>query len=244
MATAPMKKTGFRQGIYEISATAKEVLGTRRILRDGREFVYAKAGASALSVGKMAVAADIAAEVSNQALPATAIGATSLVYTASGAVTYAADYFKGGFLQINDATGEGAMYEIVGSTAVTAGTSITIVLGRPIINTALTTSSEGSLIHHPCMATIESADEENMPVGVSPVAVTAAYYYWAQTKGLANVLVSGTIAVFDMVVLGATAGSVKTLPDYGTATDPDMPLVGQAYRAGVDTEYTVIKLNL
>lgn len=237
-----MKKTGFRQGIHVVSSTQKEAIGTRRILRDGREFVYAKAGASALSVGKLAMAADIAANVSNQALPAMAVNDRQFTFTAGGAVTYVADYFKGGFLLVNDAAGEGAQYEIDASTAVTAGTEITVTLVDGV-RVALTTSSEATLVHNPCMATIESADEENLPVGVAPVAVPAANWYWAQCKGLANILVSGTIAVFDMVVPGATAGSVKTIPDYGTATDADMPIIGQAYRAGVDTEYTSVRLN-
>jgi len=237
-----MKKTGFRQGIHVTSATQKEAIGTRRILRDGREFTYCKAGASALLVGKLAMAAASASVVSNKACPAIAIGDTQFVFTGDS-MTYAADYFKGGFFIINDATGEGAQYEIDASTAVTAGTTLTITLVESV-RVALTTSSEGSLVHNPGMATVESATEENLPVGVSPVAVPIGHWYWAQCKGLANVLISGTVAVFDMIVPGATAGSVKTVPDWASATDPNMPIIGQCYRAGVDTEYSLVKLIL
>ncbi|MBW2637238.1 MAG: hypothetical protein JRC86_06920 [Deltaproteobacteria bacterium] len=93
----PMKKGGFSQGIFEVSASQKEALGTLRILEDGRKFHYAKAGAGALTAGNMGIAAAIAAEVTNQAMgAAVALGAQTLTYTASGAVTYIADYFKDG----------------------------------------------------------------------------------------------------------------------------------------------------
>ena len=240
--TVPMKTTSFRQGIKAVSTTQRERIGTLRILRDGRVFRYCKAGAGALEVGKLAMAADIAAAVINKALPAIAIGDTQFIFTC-GSATYAENYFRGGYVAVNDATGEGAMYEIASSSAVTAGTTINITLAEPV-RVALTTSSEGTLAHNPAMATIQSADEENLPVGVSPVAVAAESFYWAQCGGLCNVLASGTIAVFDMVVPGATAGSVKTVPDWSSATDPNMPIIGQAYKDGVDTEYAIIRLNI
>lgn len=242
--TSPIKRTGFSQGIYVVSATAKERVGTLRILQDGRKFRYSKAGASALSAGLLGMAADIAANVKNiNPSAAAAVGAKSVAVTAGGAVTYAANYFEGGYLHINDAAGEGHIYEIEASTAVAAGTAINVQLKDPI-QIALTTSSEVTLVHNPNMAVIESADEENLPVGVAMVAVTAAYFYWAQIAGPCSILCSGTIAVFDMVTPGATAGSAKTIASWSTTTDPDMPIIGQAMVAGVDTEQALIRLNL
>lgn len=241
-----LKNHSFRQGIYAQSSTAREKVGTIRITRDGRKFRYSKCGATGIAVGKMTLMADVAANVSNQAAAAAgaaAIGATQITFAAGGAVTYAADYFAGGMLVINDATGEGAQYEIAGSTAVAAGTSITLTLARAL-NVAIVSTSEWSLVHNPGMAVITSTDEENHPTGVTPIAVTAAYYFWAQVGGVATVLVNGTIAVWDMVVPGAVAGSVKVIPDWAAATDSDMPILGQAIRAGVDTEYTAVNLNI
>ena len=53
----PMKRTGFQQGLLQESATAKEMVGTLRITRDGRKFRYAKAGGSALAAGKANIVA-------------------------------------------------------------------------------------------------------------------------------------------------------------------------------------------
>ena len=48
-----MKTVGFAQGLYEVSSIQKEELGMLRIEPDGRKFRYAKAGAVALSPGKI-----------------------------------------------------------------------------------------------------------------------------------------------------------------------------------------------
>lgn len=238
MSTSPMKRAGFAQGVYQTSASAKEEVGTKRVLKDGREFFYAKAGASGISAGKLQMPAAIAADVTNKAAVAAAVGTQVLTLTI-GSATYAADYFKGGYLQINDAAGEGHQYEIESNTAVAAGTSISVTLSDGI-RVALTTASEFTLVHNPYMATIESATEENTPLGVAPVAVTAAYYYWCQAKGLACVLTIGTPAVGTMLVPGATAGGLKAMD---TTLDIDMPVVARAFgTAGVATEYKPVIL--
>jgi len=238
--TAPMKRSGFSQGIYQISSTRKERVGSIRMLADGRKFRYAKAGAGALSAGKMGVAAQIASTVMNKTCPATAVGTKVITLTIDSA-TYAEDYFTGGFFQINDAAGEGYSYPIVASSVVAAGTSIDITIEEGI-KVALTTSSEYTLVHSPWMATVESATEENIPVGVPVVAVTAAYYYWAQTHGVAACLGSGTEAVGTRMVLGATAGSLKAM---SASVDVDIPEVGWQYgTASVSGEYKPVFLTI
>ena len=238
--TRPFKKAGFRQGVYQISSTAKETLGTLRILADGRKFRYAKAGATALSPGKMSVAADVAAAVLNKACPATAVGETVLTLTTASA-TYAEDYFKGGAMHINDEAGEGHAYPIVGSSAVSAGTSIVVTLEEPI-KVALTTSSEFTLVHSPWMATVESTTEESLPVGIPPVDVTAAYYYWSQTGGPAIALYDGNNAIGSMLTLDATAGALTAI---NTTLDIDQPICAIAWgTVGVSTEYKPVFLKI
>lgn len=235
----PLKKSGFSQGLYQISSTAKEEVGTLRFDKLGNKYRYAKAGASALSAGKMGQAAAIAANVTSQACPAAAVGAKVITLTAGGAVTYAADYFKGGQLQIDDT---GARYEIESSTAVAAGTSITVTL-KEGIKTALTTSQEFTLVHSPWMATIEAAVEENRAVGVPLVAVTAAYYYWAQTGGLGLCLTVGTPAKGTGLILSATVAGA--LDAQVTALDIDEPVVAEAYgTAGRSGEYCPVWLQV
>lgn len=238
--TSPMKRSGFSQGIYEISSTAKEKVGTKRILADGRVFRYAKAGSSSLAAGKMSVAAAVAADVTNKTAVAAAVGTKVLTLTIASA-TYAEDYFRGGALHINDADGEGYAYPIANSSAVAAGTSIVITLEEGI-KVALTTSSEFTLVQSPWMATVESTTEENLPVGIPPVAVTAAYYYWSHTAGPAICLVAGTPAVGSMMTLSATAGAVAAI---NATLDIDQPIIGIHWgTVGVAGEYKPIMLSI
>ena len=240
-----LKNHGFSQEMNSVSATAKELVGTMRVMRDGRKFKYCKNGSGALTAGLLVQMVAMAANVSHQASPAAvAIGSNTLAFTAGGNVTYAENFFAGGFVVIDDGVGAGAQYEIESSTAVTAGTAINLMLKKPIIGTALTTGSYLSLVHNPCMEVATNANEENFPVGVAICAVPASNYFWAQVAGVTSVLVDGTVAVFVMVVPGSVAGSVKTIPDWGAATVTNMPVIGQAIRAGVDTKYTQVNLNI
>ena len=110
MSTKPFKRAGFAQPVFTQSATKKEEVGPLRSLKDGRGFRYDKAGSSNLAAGKLALSAAVAADVMNEACAnAHAIGDIQFAETITSA-TYAADYFAGGYLQINDATGEGHQY--------------------------------------------------------------------------------------------------------------------------------------
>lgn len=119
----PMKTGGFLQGIYETSATAREMVGTKMEDLRGNVYRYSKAGATALSPGKLTVSADMDTDVENCVVSAAAaIGSKTIEVTVTS-TTIAEDYFRGGDLIVNDATGEGHIYPIVHSTAVAAGTA-------------------------------------------------------------------------------------------------------------------------
>jgi hypothetical protein len=213
MSSKPLKRTGFAQGVFVQSNTKKETVGSLRILKDGRKFRYARAGAGAMAAGKMAVAADIAADVMNEAgtviIP---IGAYQIAETITSA-TYAEDFFAGGFFQVNDGTGQGHQYLIDSSTAVAGATAITLSLADPIrVATAASIATEFSIMHNPCMNIVESASINLFPVGISPMVVTATYYYWVQTGGMALGLAGNNDAVgkpvgVDTLVAGALSGA-------------------------------------
>ncbi len=235
-----LKTTGFAQSLFATSAAKLETLGTIRYDRRGNAYRYAKAGATALAAGKMTVAAGVAAAVTNRAAVAAAIAAKTLTLTITSA-TYAANYFAGGDLHINDATGEGYKYEITGSSAVTAGTSISLTLADGI-RKALTTSSEVTLVHSPFMATAISTTEESEPTGVPLVDVAADHHYWSQTGGEAICLVSGTPAVGSNLTLSSTAGALTTI-SATVATTITQPICAiMRGTVGVAGEYKPVKL--
>jgi hypothetical protein len=242
MSNGPQKRSGFSQGIYEISSVAKEVIGTLRVLADGRKFRYCKAGASALAAGKLGVGAAIVAAHTNQAiLAAVAIGTKQITLIVTAGTAIAADALKGGALQVNDATGEGYSYPIDTNTALTAlGTEITVTLETGI-KVALDTTSEFTLVHNPCYGVVESTTLE-VPIGVPLVAVTAAYYYWAQTGGLVCGLITGTPAAGSALQqCNGVAGAFEIYAS-GTITYP--PIARIHGTAGVDTEYKPVWLQI
>jgi len=253
-ANAGLKNIGFRQGLYDISSTAKEALGTKRITNDGRIFRYAKAGASALAAGKMGVAAAIdAAHMDETGCIATPIGSRNVTLTVTAGTAIVENQLAGGYLHINDNVGEGYQYPIVSNSAISAsGTSIVVTLETGL-KVALTTASDFTLVHSPWYGVTESAVEESMPVGVAPVVVTAAYYYWAQTGGVAICLTAGTPAVGANVTLGGVAGSVTGCLNTMTLTSATytitalhlQPIVGYVFgTAGKNTEYNPIFLTM
>lgn len=239
----PFKKAGFAMGLRATSSTKNEGIGTLRITQDGRKFRYTRNGAVALVVGKLNSAAAIAANVMNQTMPAAvAVGKKTTGYTAGGAVTYAADYFAEGQLQINDAAGEGYGYMIIGSSAVSAGTAITLQLDEGI-RVALTTASEGTLAHSPWMApVVQTETDAVVPVGVTVGPVTASYYCWLQTGGLGICLATGAHAVGSIMTGSDTDGQVEVID---TNVDVDSPIVGVGFgTAGVTGEYKPIFLTI
>jgi len=243
MQNRPLKHRGFRQGLFQTSSTAKEIVG--QIRYDGlKAYKYCKAGAGNLSAGYLGLAAQMnAAHLDEAILAAVAIGETQLALTVTAAAAIAEDQLVGGHLQINAGTGAGIQYRIDGNTAISAsGTSIYVSLEEPGIQVALDTTSKFNLAPNPAYGVVQSATEENDPVGVALVAVTAAYYYWAQIAGPAFVLMDSTPAIGAMLVPGSVAGSVKAMP--GTL-DIDMPVVGiKTQAAGVDTEFGAVHLML
>lgn len=232
----PFKKAGFAQSLRANSSTKNERLGTLRITQDGRKYRYARNGAVALAVGKLQESPDYAAAVVNEAMPAAvAVGAKTTGFTAASAVTYTQDYFAEGQLQINDAAGKGYAYDINGSTAVTAGTAITISLDEGI-RVALTTSSEGTLCHSPWQGLILQATPANANcVGWTIGAPAISDYHWEQTGGLGIALGMGTEAVGTMMVAGSTDGAVVAITSGLTITLPILAIMWAT--ANISGEY-------
>src|SRR6185503_8408488 len=219
--------------------TALHPVGTKGLTTDGRVFRYSLAGGVTLSPGKLCVAATQNSAHENMAVAAAAaVGATSVSVTL-GATAVTANQFAGGYLVINDATGEGIAYPVSGHPAHAGTGALAVSLAKPV-QVALTTSSEASLIANPWSGVVISiADQLDMPVGVPNVAITNAYYGWLQTRGVCAVLADETLAVGENLTIGSsTVGAVEENDGVGEAN------VGVAIQAGVDTEYRAVFLQI
>jgi hypothetical protein len=234
-------KSAFSQSLFAQSATQAEELGAKRIEADGRIFRYAKAG-GALVAGKAVIgAAEVANHINLAATNVAKVGATSISQTV-GATAVTVDQYKGGYFDVNDATGEGYRYRIESNTAAVSGGTTVLQLADPIRVALVATTSEVSLIPNLYSGVTHSAVEESMCAGVTVGAVASGSYGWVQTGGDCLCLHSGTAAVGTNLTLGPVAGSVIAV---NATLDIDQPFIGyKTMGAGVDTEYKPIFLNI
>lgn len=248
--TQPFKANGpWNQGLYEISATAKEVVGTLRIDRFGRKFRYARAGATALDPGKQTIAATINDDWTDNAVATggAAVGDFEVTMTVTDVDSdvLPVDYFRGGQLFVQDGSGEGTWYPIAHSEAIIDGqTSFTVTLSEPLKVALAASTSYVTPVPSPWMATVISATITSpLATGVPLVTVTANYYYWSQTGGEGIYWADGDVAAIGThLVLGADDG--KLIPkvlnlDGSVDADDTLQTVAYAWGVGtpVDTEY-------
>lgn len=229
------------QDIRTISSTKGAAnLGQVAGTSDGRTYRYALAGASNLAAAELQVNADVDTNVVNVYVPSAAALYTQTVYvSAGGSIT--ANKYAGGYLTVNDATGEGYSYYVVGNTAVTGSGTITVQLQEPIqVALVASSTSQVTLTVSPYASTVISAtDQADQPLGVTPRAVTAGYYYWLCTGGITAVLWDEAVAKGLALTIGTgVAGAVEALDAAGE------PQIGIATMAGVDTEYQPAYLTL
>ena len=201
-----------RGGIYGVSEDQEFALGVKFIPQDGsgRVFRYTKNGSTALTKGKMTQASAPVSDHVNIAIGTKASAGEyelSISTTLSTAVTE--NQYKDGYLLVNDGSAEGYSARIKSNTA---GTTPKIVLHEDLIEDVEATD-EVSLIAHARNAVIvvpssASADNPSSVVtGIPLNDVPADYYFWAQVKGEAPVL----IASGGTVVVGKDAGFPTSL---------------------------------
>lgn len=230
------------QDLISNSSTQTMPIGSYMETADGRGFRYCKVGATATVPGKVYVApawdSTNQAPVGGLAVAAAAVGDYSITLT--GSLTLAANLLAGGYVFTDVTPGQGYVYSINSNTAVSAAANCVLTLNDPI-QVALTTSSKVVLMKHPYDSVIVSPGgaSTGQPVGIAHTIITAAYYGWMQTYGVANVLsgVATSISLpgVPVTVSASTAGSVIV----STAILPTIGWAGQLFTA---TEYQSIYL--
>jgi len=174
------------QSILEISDEQLLPLGTRIALRDGRVFHYAKAGAAALSPGKL-VGSPCTPVQEETLTVAVAAGSTTVTFSNGTGSDISADTYNEGWLVVNDGTGVGQMFKIKDHPAITNGSTGLITLYDQVV-TALDTTSDIMLVPNIFSSVTLNPDQVRKTIGVPLVSVTANYYFWCQTWGPATVL--------------------------------------------------------
>ena len=211
------------QGLQAESSTPKHDLGEKIELADGRCFRYCYFDA-AVTVGKR-VAPDMstaaAVEISDGVIATGGAGSSVVTITGSGSSGPPADFqgvganqYSGSYLHITDGAGEGFTYRIKSNGAASSD-AVEFTLYDPIV-TALATGASDFAITPGLFKNVHITDAtqgavvDYIPVGVTVRGVTAEYYAWVQTKGVATVLADGTVTLANRLTLSdGTNGSVQ-----------------------------------
>jgi len=214
------------QSIREAVTTPRHDVGTRAQTSDGRVFYYARSkntnadAANTLSAGQFCQMAAQDADFTNAAVAsAAAVGATSVSVTLGGTNSVPLNDYQGGYLCVNDAAGEGRVYRISGNAATgteaggSATTAFTVDLSDEI-ETALTTSSEATLLKNPWMDITEAAAGHahfvcGVPQFEVPAGNTNAQYFWLQTWGVSCGEDDASTAVGAALESGDTAAQAQ-----------------------------------
>lgn len=231
-------------------------LGTRMYFKDGREFVYAKASATAMIAGNLyqqdvGIQGSDAAYKKDLVIPtSSAVGATTVYFTAGATTGVTVDQFKDGYYFINDVNGEGITYKVAGCSSAAAGSTVTVYLAKnDAVKVAIAAgSSQAGIRENPYFScTINTADTVGVGTlaGIAPVAVTASYYCWLQTRGACAALTDGTVIVgVPVTPSGALAGAVAVHSAATSMTAKEGSNIGWCMNVAASTEYSLINLMI
>ena len=244
----PVDTPGPVAGIWGESATQRHPLGTRMALPDGRVYRYALNGAVALSIARLCQESVVISGHGTDIVvaAAAAIGATSVTIT-NNTTAITANMYKDGYLLVNDEAGEGQLCKIKSHPAATATASCVLTLYDEFaLTVALTIASQVGLRKSSYQdVVVNPTTPTGIPIGVCPIAVTAAYYFWLQTWGPAAVLTNGTVIRGLTVAPGATtAGSVDVYPLNSVDGSGQQPVVGWVETVGATAEFSLVFLTL
>jgi len=199
--------------IYNTSATQEVPLGDEFRVPTNRLFRYARNGPQTLAAGTVLQAVRPNASHSNLTCAAAPAGASSIIVTLDRGDPMSLDEYKNGYIYVNDAAGEGYLYDVVGHPGGGGeDTTKKIDIKDPVV-VALTTSSQATLIKNIYDGVNRPyGDPWDIIAGVAPVAVPAEHYFWCQVQGPAVVLQEGGLFAGRGVMLSQRkSGAVEVL---------------------------------
>lgn len=230
-------------------------LGAIAEARDGRKWVYCQNGAVALTVARLVQTPTQDAEQVTSTIQ-TSYGASAeakqidVVATTGNAI--ADSDLIDGWLIVSDgsSTAMGHMYKIKDNKQVVSGTDTLIrvhIADQGGLRVAVAATDDLCFLEerHKGLLVTTEAPVGNI-IGVTPTAVTASYYFWAQFWGPAPVIIddTDTIVVGDPVMASVdnTAASDGTVALHDA--DADAFVVGYCMMTGAVSETSVINLML
>ena len=167
---------------------------------------------------------------------------TAISVETQGDTDITANQYQGGYLWVNDATGEGQSWLIKSHPAHDHSTDPSIIITvYGGVATALATASELGICQNVYKDVIVAPTAETgCIVGATNIDMTDDYYGWIQVRGPKSVLAGGTIVLGQNVTRsGNDAGAVEV------GSDDVLQPVGQSMASSVvDAEYNLINLMI
>lgn len=240
--------TGVAQDVWTASATQNYPLGAEKVLPDGRKFRYAQAGASNITRALMQQTAVLDSKFLDitQTGHAQTAASTSITVLCTTGSALAANYFAGGKLIVTTGTNLGDTYNIKSSSLQATDTLLDLVLDEPLRN-AIAATDKVSVVPNRWKKTVvvPTTTITSLPAGVPLIDVTAAFFYWAQVRGPAPLIVD----TGDTVVVGSKVGIPATNAVAGTcgvatATAFAFPVYGTCQWIATAGEPAVVFLEL
>lgn len=230
----------FSGDLYTQDQYQQHQLGQLGMDEFGDLYRYAKVGASNISAGKLQLAPTQKTNHHNcAATAAVAVGQKKVTITL-GATAAVANEYANGYLVANDNAPEGVFYRIVKHPAANSAATLELTLDRPIIE-AVTTSSEFTLVHNAWNGVVEGTAITVRAAGVPLIDMTAAYFGWLKTRGVASVLIGSAATLGADLIVGGTAGAVTDRTDaLGASAEPVVAVADLVL--GVATEYNPVRL--
>ena len=224
-------------------------LGTIMKLPDGREFIYSRAGAVNLDIGKVMQQAVVTSghDVDLAVAAAAAIGATTVTITNS-TTAITENMYAEGTLFVNDGPGQGQTCKIKSHPAESTGSGSCVITleDEDALTIALTTASKVGLRKHQCDGVVVAPTTfTGVVVGVTVCDVTAEYYCWLLRKGLQAVLGNGTLVLGKAVTRSETTpGAVDVYPLNSVDASGQQPMIGTVATVGGSTDYSLVLFDL
>lgn len=222
--------------------------GTMLMTQDGRKYRYGLNGAVALVAGRV-IQSEVPGANFDDILFASvpAIGDRSVTIT-TGATATTLDMFAGGYMVVQDDTGEGHTYLIEGNAAAATTSSCVITLAPPGIRLAPVGATTVLLVKHPTREMIiHPSPPTALVVGATGSAMAASVFGWIQSGGPAAVLFTGTAIIGENAVPSLTVdGSLDpyVLSEAAPNTGAGQPVVAWVAEVAVTTEMSFVWLRI
>jgi hypothetical protein len=236
------------------TSAQKHRLGTRAETPDGRVFYYSKNSSSAITPGGKicdGIAAVAAHDMDLATTAAHSVGDTTISIEVP-TTDLTLNQYKDGYLICNDGPGQGELYRIKSHPAHDASADNTVIITideSDGIRTALTTASLWGLSYNP-YTDVKIVDGDGTmttgPLGVNPMPVTASYYFWLQTAGIASVLSGAVVAIVgDAIGVSQASGESGAFDLWDVSANEDTRPIGHAMGIpSVDTDNQIVMLAI